>query len=448
MIPVKAKSAEFGFVSWSAPEVAWTIEYPLEVMDEIRAFACNELLQLSHGGAEVGGVMYGSQRSGAIRILTWRPIASEYADGETLRLSHRDRMNLAVQLEVARANPELKDLRPVGWFVSHPNGGVAMNSSDLEIHAGFFPELSQVTLVIHPTGGGQAEAGFFVRAADGSVRSDASYQNFVLSPLQALPAQAPPEGTSDMEPASQIAAPESNGQHASTPSPSLPGPSLPGPSLPGPSLPGPNLAAGSLDPLSPDPPIFQTHEPLSARERWLWAIPIVLALGLAAWPLYQRPKTAESLPIAFRISSNAARTVQLQWNASSRAVRDSDRGEIDITDAGKSSQVLLSSAQVHSGRLAYLRESSDVEFRFTVYPESGAPVHEITRLIAPALSATTQPPQLIPGAQDDALQRQVRQLTEELRKERARTGELQNLVRILESRLGIQPEAQTTGPQR
>src|SRR5271154_1577056 len=137
MIPVKAKSAEFGFVSWSAPEVAWTIEYPVEVMDEIRAFACNELLRLSHAGAEVAGVMFGSHPSGVIRILTWRPIASEYAEGEVLRLSHRDRMTLAVQLEVARANPELKDLRPVGWFVSHPNGAVAMTASDLEVHAGF-----------------------------------------------------------------------------------------------------------------------------------------------------------------------------------------------------------------------------------------------------------------------------------------------------------------------
>jgi hypothetical protein len=431
MMPAKAKSAEFGFVSWSAPEVAWTIEYPLEVMDEIRAFACNELLQLSHGGAEVGGVMYGSQRSGAIRILTWRPIASEYADGETLRLSHRDRMNLAVQLEVARGNPELRDLRPVGWFVSHPNGGVAMNSSDVEVHAGFFPESSQVTLVIHPTGGGRAEAGFFVRAADGSVRSDGSYQNFVLSPLQALSTQAPPDATSDIEPASQeIAASESSGLPAS---------------VPGPSFSGPSLAAGSLSPPTPDAPIFQTHEPLSTRERWLWAIPIVLALGLAAWPLYQRPKPAESLPIAFRISSNAARTVQLQWNANSRAVRDSDRGEIDITDDGKSSRVLLSSDQLHSGRMAYLRESSDVEFRFTVYPGSGAPVHEITRLIAPAFGGPAQPPQLLLG--DDALQKQVRQLTEELRKERARTGELQNLNRILENRLGIQPDVQKPAPQ-
>jgi JAB1/Mov34/MPN/PAD-1 ubiquitin protease len=448
IMPGMTNSAEFGFVSWSAPEVAWTIEYPIEVMEEIRAFACDELLQLSHGGAEVGGVMYGSQRSGAIRILTWRPIASEYAEGETLRLSHRDRMNLAVQLEVARGNPELKDLRPVGWFVSHPSGRVAMTSSDLEVHNGFFPERSQVTLVIHPTGGGRAEAGFFVRSADGSVQLDASYQNFILSPLI-----APPAAASDTKPESQeTPASESNGAPASAPAPSVAGSSVAGPSLAGPSL----AARGTRLP-APDAEIFKTQEPLPARERWQWAIPIVLALGLAAWLLYisvmepRGPKPAESSPIAFHVSSNAARTVQLEWDRNSQAVRDSDHAEIDIADAGKTSQVVLSGDQLHSGRMAYVPQSGDVEFRFTVYPASGAPVHDSTRLIAPAFSAPSQPPELLgtppPSTGDEELQRQVRQLREELSKERARSGELQNLNRILENRLGIQPEAPKTGPQ-
>jgi hypothetical protein len=34
----------------------------------------------------------------------------------------------------------------------------------------------------------------------------------------------------------------------------------------------------------------------------------------------------------------------------------------------------------------------------------------------------------------------VRDLNEELRKERARNGELQNLIRILENRLAIKPQ--------
>jgi JAB1/Mov34/MPN/PAD-1 ubiquitin protease len=468
--PAMATSAEFGFASWSAPEVAWTIEYPPEVMDEIRAYACHELLQLSHGGAEVAGVLFGAQRPGAIRILTWRPIASEYEDGETLRLSHRDRMNLAVQLEVARANPELKELRPVGWFVSHPHGAVAMTPADLEVHSGFFPGSAQVTLVIRPTDGGHAEAGFFVREADGSLQSDASYRSFSLEPVKAQPAQAPPAAASDTKPESQeITASESDGPPANVPGPSVPSPrlaapslaapSLAAPSLAAPSLAAPSLAAGRISPTSLATPTFETHEPLPARERWLWAVPIALALGLAAWMLF-RQKPAESSPMAFRVSSNAARIVQLEWDPNSRAVRDSERGEIDITDDGKTSQVLFTSDQLHSGKMTYLAQSGDVGFQLTVYPASGAPVHETTRLIAPASSTAIEPPQLLGhdspalparagasgGAEDDALQQQVRRLTEDLRRERARSSQLQNLNRILENRLGIQPDAAKAKP--
>ena len=211
MMPAKAEIAEGQFVSWSAPEVACTIEYPPGVMEEIRAYACDSLLQLSHAGREVGGILFGS-RPGAVRIATWRPIPCEYADGEALRLSQNDRMNLAVQFEASRRNPELKDLRPVGWFVSHHvvvNQGVAMNPSDVEIYSGFFPASWQVTLVIHPTGDGRAEAGFFVRRADGSLQSESSHKTFLLEPAIAPvepaivkpPADLPPGRYSQAAPA-------------------------------------------------------------------------------------------------------------------------------------------------------------------------------------------------------------------------------------------------------
>jgi hypothetical protein len=446
-----ATSAEFLFASWSAPEVAWTIEYPLEVMDEIRAYTCNELLQLSHGGAEVAGVMFGSQRPGVIRILTWRPISSEYADGETLQLSHRDRMTLAVQLEVARANPELKDLRPVGWFVSHPNGALAMTASDLEVHAGFFPESSQVTLVIRPTGGGQAEAGFFVREPDGSVRTDASYQSFVLSRLHPAPPQAPP--AAEREPAPrEFAASESRAVPPNTPAPSLVAPrhapSLAAPRL-APSLAVPSLAAPSNTPHTFTIPAFKIDEPLPVQERWLWAIPIALALALAGWMLYHRQKPAATETMALHVSSNAAGTVQLEWDANSSAVRDAERGEMDITDDGKTSEVAFSSDQLHAGKMTYAPQSSDVGFQLTVYPVKGAAVHETTRYIGPASGPASgvassgtqaQAPQLLPGPEDSSLQQQIRRLTEQLQRERARTTELQNLNRILMNRLGIQPE--------
>jgi hypothetical protein len=472
MTPAKARtvtrtmatSADFKFASWSAPEVAWTIEYPLEVMDEIRGYACNELSQFPHGGAEVAGVMFGSVRPGVIRILTWRPIASEYAEGETLRLSHRDRMNLAVQLEVARANPELKDLRPVGWFVTHPNGDVAMNASDLEVHGGFFPESAQVTLVICPTTGGRAEAGFFVREADGNVRSDASYHRFVLKPSpaplpQALPSQAPasepPASLVPAPPASPSPAPVSEAPASQAPAPQAPArkaaarkpaaPKAAPPPSPPPQAAPPQVRSSLSEAADPPIPSFNIDEPLGPRERWLWAIPIALALALAGWALYHRQKPAQTTPMAFRVSSHAAGVVQLEWDPNSRAIRAADHGEIDITDEGKTSQVPFTGDQLRSGKMTYVPSSGDVGFQLTVYPASGAPVQENTRLITPATGSipsaapAAQPPQLLSGADDNASQRKIRQLTEELAKERARTGELQNLVRILENRLGIKP---------
>ncbi len=320
-----------------------------------------------------------------------------------------------------------------------------MNESDLEIHSGFFPESSQVTLVIHPTGAGRAEAGFFAREADGSVRSEASYRKFILNPDKLdpvivddpLPPQA--ESSSDTE---EIADSEPD-----LPVARIPEPSIPVPSVSTPSLPAPN---------------FQIHEPLPARERWLWAIPIALALGLGAWLLqHQKQKPAENSPIAFRVTSPSPRTAQLEWDPNSRAVRDSERGQIDITDGGKSSQILLSADQLHGGKMTYLAQSGDVGFQLTVHPASGPPVHEATRLIVPAVPASAmpapvEPPQLLehspapPPVSDgerEALKKQVRQLTEDLRKEHARADQLQNLVRILEGRLGMQPEKPKPAPQ-
>ena len=173
-------------------------------------------------------------------------------------------------------------------------------------------------------------------------------------------------------------------------------------------------------------------------------------MGIAGWLLYtslsksRAQKPAENSPIGFHVSSSAGRTAQLEWDANSRAVRDAQRGEIDVTDGGKSSQIALSSDQLRAGKMTYLAQSGDVGFDLAVYPANGSPVHESTRLVAAAISE----PASTPAAQapiptrtnDSALQDQVRNLTEDLRKERARADQLQNLVRILENRLGVQPD--------
>ena len=533
-------------------------------MEEIRAFACDELLQLSNGGEEVGGVVFGTRREDLVRIITWRPIACEHAQGAGLRLSYNDRMNLAVQLEMARQNPDLKDLRPLGWFVSHLREGVSLSPSDLEIYNGFFPEAWQVALVICPKGSGRAQAGFFVREAEDKVQSAASYQCFDLQPLHlppivttpivSIPIITKPEARNTDAPEPEagllehgqtpptppieslvqaIEAEQATVQEATQPAPlpvdpiafveprnAVPPPMdpshfveprnvapppadpshfveprnfVPPPMDPSHFVEPRNFAPPSdlmrrFQPRHPAPPIeemplatpsFQVEEAVPTHERWLWAIPIVLALGIAAFMLYQRRAPSPNASIALHALSEA-QTVQLTWDANSRTIRDSDRGEIDVNDSGKNSQVSLSGDQLHAGKMSYRPQSGDVGFTMTVYPASGEPIHDYTRLIEPAFNSPTQPPQVVPPnpapatppsanpssanpppaspvpppaeqsalQERSALQQEVQQLKDDLSKERARANELQNVVRILENRLGIRSTAPKTQRRR
>lgn len=450
-------------------------------MEEIRAFACDELLQLSHAGNEVGGVLFGTRRDDLIQIVTWRPIACEHSQGESLAFTPNDRMNLAVQLELARQNADLKDLRPVGCFLSHLHDGVCLRPSDLEIYNGFFPEAWQVALVISPQGQGHAEAGFFVREAEEELRTEASYRRFELRPLHVerggRPTQTP------------VQSPPPVALRSGLPSGLRPGPGAVQAAAPAPALDAP--VQRDTPPTDLPLPSFQTEEKIPAKERWMWAIPILLALAVAAFLLYQRRAPAG---IGLRVSSQD-QTVQITWDANSRTVRDAYRGEIAINDGGKELQVSLNSEQLHSGKMSYLAQSDDVGFEITVYPANSEPVHDSTRLLGSVSHPATQSPQLLPEtapaanpsaagqalastapatsssttpatatsaaatpapatpaptnpvatnpansspADPSALQKQVQDLKASLAKERARADELQNLVRILENRLGIQ----------
>jgi proteasome lid subunit RPN8/RPN11 len=458
----KELGLHFEFASWRVPQSSRVIEYPLEVMEEIRAFASDELLQLSHGGDAVGGVLFGTRRDHLIRILTWRPIACGRTQGEGMKLSSNDRMNLAVQLEGARQNSDLKDLRPVGWFVSHLHSGVSLSPSDLETYNGFFPESWQVTLVICPQGRGHAQAGFFLRETDGKLQTEASYQVFELAPLNlpaapepAVPEPAVPDKAAiapavELAPVEKPLAPKLKEPEVAKPEAARRGQSQPE-----------NLAARVFQATPLEVPSFEVEEDLPARERWLWAIPIALALAIAGFMLYQRRDPSSNASISLRAISEA-QTVQLAWDAKSRLIRDADHGEVEINDGAKDSHVSLTSDQLHAGKMSYLPQSNDVGFSLTVYPANGEPIHDSARLVAPVANAPQEPPQLLQSnpppppapspapstAENAALQQQVQQLKEEAGRERARADGLQNLVRILENRLGISSTVPKTDRRR
>ena len=145
---------EARFGRWTAPQIALSIEYRLDVMEEIRAAASESLRQFSSRGLDVGGVLFGTHQDNSIRILTWRPIPCEHAEGPDLSLSSDDRRELVRLLLGAKQDTELQSLQPVGWFLSHMRGDISLGAPDIEIFDGYFGEPWQVALVLLPSAEG------------------------------------------------------------------------------------------------------------------------------------------------------------------------------------------------------------------------------------------------------------------------------------------------------
>ena len=391
-----------------------TIEYPLEVLDEIRAAVCDGLQQLSHGGLEVGGVLFGVRRENTLRIMTWRPISCEHAHGPSLRLSARDRIDLARLMEVAKTDSDLTGLQPAGWFLSHARSDIFLTESDLEIFHGFFPEPWQVTLVLRPSRSGAARAGFFLREADGSLRSESSYKDFVAEPLHHPGEPADQSGRRSRDLPMELSPRRNRAQSDSI------------------------IPTAKPEPVRiVEPPRFLTQKRRSlAPGRWLWAIPGSLALVIAGVLLKEWVLTTHNQPFSFRAYDSGA-TVEILWDPNSASIQSARSAALDIKDGGETRHYSLPPEQLRAGKMTYSRHSVDLELRMTVYPADGASQQEYARVLG---AATTQAGSTdvthIPSDRD-SLEAEVKQLKEELRKEKTRADQAQEALRILQNRIAV-----------
>ena len=167
------------FAVWQAPGCAWTVEYPPALMEQVRRQVLEAFFAVPRGGAEAGGVLYGSREGGRVRITAFRPLECEHRGGPSFTLSPADHARLA-QLVAAPGGLTVA----VGWYHSHTRSEILLSPEDLELHARYFPEPWQVALVLRP-GAMVTRAGFFVRDADGVLKADASPLEFVVQPLAA-----------------------------------------------------------------------------------------------------------------------------------------------------------------------------------------------------------------------------------------------------------------------
>lgn len=398
--------------TWTAAEVDLAIEYASQLLDEINAYALDGFRQLSRSGIAVGGVLFGSRGEKSVRILCWRPIACEHAISAAFVLSPNDRGGLAQLLQSASADTELSGLHALGWFVAHTREGVWLNDSDREIYSHFFPWSWQIALVVRPFRDRATQAGFFVRDAEGRVKSDASPNEFQIASVGArFERPLPLPVVARYEPlAPELPLKDDQPEPVSTPPAALPRRSL--------------LQAR----------IF------SDRRLWIWAVPVMLALLVWAMLLDKPTPIASVSPPSLGFHAvDSGGLLRLEWDKSATPVRDAAKAVLVIHDGGAPPVPLdLDAATLAQGAYVYSRKTADVEVLLTVSPKTGPPIEESARFVGSPISLPVTDNAVELRKQRDALAKDNERLRDDLRRETNRNRDLEEAIRALENRVQVE----------
>jgi len=363
---------------WSVPGHAIQIEYSAAVLEQIRMTAVDGYHLVPHGGVETGGILFGVHQENVVRITAWRPIHCEYAKGPSFTLSERDETALGRALMSFRAEPELASLVPVGWYRSHTRSEILLSDGDLVFFNRFFPQSWQIGLIVRPGSFAPTRAGFFFREANGDIRVQSSYREFMVAPVPLSDTgMAPPlmpEPVADAVPipngSSVVAVAEERWAPAVTAEPAQTAP--------------PPALQSWLDLESSLRPPHRT----GGAWKWFAAILCVLAAAAGAGYWFLQPRAQ---PLSLSVTE-AGGQLRIAWDRSDRRITDATGGTVDINDHGVRTKVDLTPADLRSGSVVYARQSGDVGVRLLVVVSGGPPVVESTRFVSPGGAAQTATP--------------------------------------------------------
>ena len=115
-----APESEVGSDLWQTEGFATRIEYARDVIEELGIAATEGFNRLSHGGVEIGGVLFGLRTPDSIEISAHRALVCEYALGPSFTLSDNDRRTLEDLLASVATDPNLAGMQPVGCTTPIP----------------------------------------------------------------------------------------------------------------------------------------------------------------------------------------------------------------------------------------------------------------------------------------------------------------------------------------
>ncbi len=132
------------------------------------------------------------------------------------------------------------------------------------------------------------------------------------------------------------------------------------------------------------------------EQRWVRLLPTIgvamLAIFLASFILSashtgEQKKaasdeaTVESTPLGLRVKA-APQQIQLYWNHDASAIREAEKGVIDIWDGDVSQEIPFAAGQLQDGALVYKPRTNDIMLRMAVDEKDGRQITESLRAVA------------------------------------------------------------------
>jgi hypothetical protein len=421
--------------SWDVPDCPVRIEYSITALQQASAEAVDGLYRFRHGGAEIGGVLYGTLVNGVLRIEAVRALECQYAYGPRFVLSDQDKANLAKLTEEYDSDPDLAGIYPVGWYHSHTRSGIELSPRDLEIYDRFFPEKWQVALVLRPEQYGPVRAGFFFRERNRSIRADRSAEEFLIGmgrgkaaaveepePAEAGPGPQPEaEPEPDFEPAT--AAVDERRETEATSEPAVeeaatePETEESEPEEAAEEPEAEPAAEPEPEPVYPAPgivPAFCATE-TNRRLGWRWILALALVVvaigaGVYYYVWYHAPQ-----PLSLMVTDVGGQLL-IEWDRAARPIRQARTAVLMIHDGDDLRRIVLDSETLHGGSADYTRQSEVVDVSL-VLDQQGGGRREALRFVGPPVKRNPSPEELQVLRERDELKAEVERLRGRLQRQ-------------------------------
>ena len=343
---------------WEDADRGIRIHLNQEAVDRLQLEILKGADAISHGRAELGGILLGrKERVGRQRVTViedFEPVRRQYGSGPFYSLSSKDADHFEAVLAQFKSNTN-HSLSVVGYYRSHNREGLFLSKDDLNLVNSCFPEEDNIFLLVKTLPSKACTAGFFFWE-DGRIQSEFAYNEIPFIPIEIAPPEYSPKLSDEMS-----------------------------------AVPRRPLLASTFQ-------VSSDRRRPDNRRLWLTGAAVMtLAFALIAAFEYgglrgsrqQAPFPRGGSPLRLHVEQDSDRLI-LAFDRNCQAVLGANRAVLSIRDGDNRKTLILEPSQLHAGTVSYTPGSDSIDVRLELYRDGSqiavdtAGVHLAHRLVTEA----------------------------------------------------------------